>query len=94
MGAGHLGDDGSGALHFARQLREQSPQHPQVARLGQEITAAYLRQVRVALQADDIAAAAALLPTTRQLIAEFALPNLSPAQQVLEEKTAQLNSYE
>lgn len=92
MRAGRLGT-GDGALHFTRQLRGQSPQHPQVARLGQEIAAAYLRQVRVALQAGRLAEAGDLLPVSRQLIQEFGLGNLEPAQQVLEERVAQLNSY-
>lgn len=90
MNAGDLGAD-AGALHFARQLREQAAEHPQVARLGQEITAAYLRQVRVALQNNDMAAAVNLLSTTSQLIQEFNLSNLAPAQQVLEDKVAELN---
>lgn len=93
MQSGHLGDSKGGALQITRQLRGQSPQHPQVARLGQEIAAAYLRQIRVALQADNLAEAGRLLPTTRQLIDEFGLGNLEPAQQVLEQRVAQLNSY-
>lgn len=93
MQDGHLGDSNGGALAFTRQLRGQSPQHPQVARLGQEIAAAYLRQIRGALQADNLTAAGRLLPTTRQLIDEFGLNNLEPAQQVLEQRVAQLNSY-
>lgn len=93
MQSGHLGDSNGGALAVTRQLRGQSPQHPQVSRLGQEIAAAYLRQIRVALQADNLAEAGRLLPTTRQLIDEFGLGNLEPAQQVLEQRVAQLNSY-
>ncbi|MEZ5452638.1 MAG: hypothetical protein R3E93_07435 [Thiothrix sp.] len=93
MGAGRLDVGKAGALYYARQLRVLSPQHPQVARLGQEISAAYLRQVRVALQSGNLAAAGQWLPLTRQLIQEFGLTNLEPAQQVLEEKVAQLNSY-
>ncbi|EIJ34952.1 hypothetical protein [Thiothrix nivea] len=93
MGAGRLDVGKAGALYYARQLRALSPQHPQVARLGQEISAAYLRQVRAALQSGNLAAAGQWLPLTRQLIQEFGLTNLEPAQQVLEEKVAQLNSY-
>ena len=92
MEVGNLGAS-DGALHFARQLRAQAPQHPQVARLGQEITAAHLRQVRVALQTNDLEQAAQLLPMTRQLIQEFGLNNLIPAQQVLEDKTAELSAF-
>lgn len=87
--AGNLGGNG-GALSFTRQLREQAAGNPHVARLGQEITAAHLRQVRVGLQKNEMAAVAATLPITRQLIQEFNLDNLTPAQQVLEDKVVAL----
>jgi hypothetical protein len=89
--AGNLGAN-DGALYFTRQLRGQAAQHPQVTRLGQEITATHLRQIRVALQTNR-RTAAQLLPMTRQLIEEFGLDNLLPAQQVLEDKTAELGAF-
>lgn len=89
--AGRLSDAPQGALRFTRELRGLAPQHPQVARLGQEITAAYLRHIRAALQAHDLPQVARLLPVTRQLIAEFKLTNLEAAQQVLENKLVELN---
>lgn len=89
--AGQLSDAPQGALRFARELRELAPEHPQVARLGQEITAAYLRHIRAALQAHDLEEVARLLPVTRQLIAEFQLGHLEAAQQVLENKLVELN---
>lgn len=93
MDAGNLGRSGQSALHFTRQLRGKSPQHPQVARLGQEITAAYLRQVRVALQTQDLAAAEEILPLSRELIQEFSLNHLERAQRVLEDKTLELRNH-
>lgn len=89
--AGRLSDAPQGALRFTRELRQLAPQHPQVARLGQEITAAYLRHIRAALQARDLEEVARLLPVTRQLIAEFQLGHLEAAQQVLENKLVELN---
>ncbi|OQX15442.1 MAG: hypothetical protein BWK73_06790 [Thiothrix lacustris] len=91
MDAGDLGSSGYSALHFTRQLRGKSAQHPQVARLGQEITAAYLRQVRVALQTQDLIAAQEILPFSRALIQEFNLDHLQAAQQVLEDKVIELS---
>ncbi|GEM_PF-2929655 len=91
LNAGNLGGNG-GALSFTRQLREQAAGNPHIARLGQEITAAYLRQVRVDLQQNNMAAIAATLPITRQLIQEFNLGNLTLAQHVLEEKVGQLST--
>ncbi|WMP19292.1 hypothetical protein [Thiothrix lacustris] len=92
LNTGNLGGQ-NGALYFVRQLRSQSASHPQVTRLGQEITAAYLRQVRGNLQTGRLTAAARVLPMTRQLIQEFNLPNLNPAQQVLEDKIVELNGH-
>lgn len=90
MNAGNLGPDG--ALYFTRKLRSKAPQHPQVARLGQEITAAYLRQVRVAL-IHNLADAERILPLSRQLIQEFGLNNLERAQRTLEDKTLELRNH-
>lgn len=87
MNAGNLGQNG--ALHFTRKLRSAAPQHPQVARLAQEITAAYLRQVRAAL-IQNVADAERILPLSRQLIQEFGLTHLERAQSALENKVAQL----
>lgn len=90
MNAGNLGQDG--ALYFTRKLRSKAPQHPQVARLGQEITAAYLRQVRVAL-IHNLADAERILPLSRQLIQEFGLNHLERAQRTLEDKTLELRNH-
>ncbi|MFN3786129.1 MAG: hypothetical protein ACK4RS_04750 [Thiothrix sp.] len=91
LAAGRLNDAPQGALRFTRELRGLAPQHPQVARLGQEITAAYLRHIRAALQVHDLQQVERLLPVTRKLIAEFQLENLEAAQQVLENKLVELN---
>jgi len=90
LNAGNLGSDG--ALYFTRKLRGKAPQHPQVARLGQEITAAYLRQVRVAL-IHDLTDAERILPLSRQLIQEFGLNHLERAQRTLEDKTLELRNH-
>ncbi|UOG92808.1 MAG: hypothetical protein L3K52_03520 [Candidatus Thiothrix sulfatifontis] len=93
MEAGDLGSSDRSALYFTRQLRDRAAQHPQVARLGQEITAAYLRQVRVALQTQDFAATQEILPFSRALIQEFNLNHLQAAQQVLEDKAVELSQF-
>ncbi|UJS25056.1 hypothetical protein [Thiothrix winogradskyi] len=93
MDAGHLGHSSNSALHFTRKLRGQSPNHPQVARLGQEMAAATLRQIRVALQAQNLEQTERLLPMSRQLIQEFNLNHLQAAQQVLEDKTLELRTH-
>ncbi|SEA39669.1 hypothetical protein SAMN05660964_01490 [Thiothrix caldifontis] len=93
MNAGNLGGGSNSALYFTRKLREQSPNHPQVARLGQEMAAATLRQVRVALKTQNLEQAERLLPISRQLIREFYLNHLQAAQQVLEDKTLELRTH-
>ncbi|WGZ94156.1 MAG: hypothetical protein QJT81_20620 [Candidatus Thiothrix putei] len=93
MNAGNLGGGSNSALHFTRKLRGKSPNHPQVARLGQEMAAATLRRVRVALQTQNLEQAERLLPMSRQLIQEFNLNHLQAAQQVLEDKTLELRTH-
>ncbi len=86
--AHNLGNNSPGALYYARELKKRKHLHPQVKRISRAIILRHHQKSRQLMKAGQILPAKNVLETTRQIIVEFNLVSLNPAQRLLEEQAA------